>query len=461
MAAQPQRYPFLLESTAATRVASGGLPLNATAVENARYSLLFGFPQQSLEARAGSPVRRIHGDKLDDLTGGFLSELAAERLGAADSVSSLNQSTSLPFSGGWFLYFAYEFAKEIEPSLVPPVSHHQRLAVAVRIPLAIVLDHLTNTAWLVCEDEFSACSEQALADIEQIHRQADSDDGLQRSVQSLKLQPDGDAAVQYLANVAKAKRYIYDGDVFQANLSRPWRAALDDDFDAISAYQRLASANPAAFAGLALLPGQQIISSSPERLVSIKAGRVNTRPIAGTHARGDSLEEDQTISASLLAHPKEQAEHVMLIDLERNDLGRVCQAGTVKVDELMALESYAYVHHIVSSVSGDLAEGKSAEDVIRATFPGGTITGCPKVRCMEIIAELEQQPRGAYTGSMGYLNHNGDMDLNILIRSLDADTGGGQIQLRAGAGIVADSVPEKELAETAAKAKGLLKAFGA
>jgi anthranilate synthase component 1 len=170
------------------------------------------------------------------------------------------------------------------------------------------------------------------------------------------------------------------------------------------------------------------------------------------------MQADAAYSQELLAHPKERAEHIMLIDLERNDLGRLCVPGTIEVNELMVLESYAHVHHIVSNVRGRLREDISPGDVIRAVFPGGTITGCPKVRCMEIIAELEQQARGAYTGSMGYINRDGSMDLNILIRSMISS--GDHLQLRAGAGIVADSNALAELDETRAKARGLLRALG-
>ncbi|MET0755605.1 MAG: chorismate-binding protein, partial [Pseudoxanthomonas sp.] len=165
----------------------------------------------------------------------------------------------------------------------------------------------------------------------------------------------------------------------------------------------------------------------------------------------------------LVGHPKERAEHVMLIDLERNDLGRVCEPGSVQVDELMTVESYAHVHHIVSNVRGHLRRGTTPGEVIRATFPGGTITGCPKVRCMQIIAELEGEARGAYTGAFGWLNRDGDLDLNILIRSaeiLPSANGGTDVLFRTGAGIVADSVAERELDETRAKARGMLKALG-
>ena len=213
------------------------------------------------------------------------------------------------------------------------------------------------------------------------------------------------------------------------------------------------------FAGIVRWNDATLISSSPERLLKIRDGIISTRPIAGTRPRSDDQDIDDSLSAELLSHPKELAEHVMLIDLERNDLGRVCVAGSVEVDEMMVLESYAHVHHIVSNVRGNLREDVTPGEAIRAVFPGGTITGCPKVRCMEIIQELECGPRGAYTGSFGYLNRDGSLDLNILIRTMVMR--GNEISFRAGSGIVADSEPDAELGETRAKAEGMLRALSA
>ena len=261
----------------------------------------------------------------------------------------------------------------------------------------------------------------------------------------------------FLEAVDRAKRYIVDGDIFQANLSREWRGRLRPGVATSTVYARLRDANPGPFAGLATWGDSAIVSSSPERLLRLAAGGAETRPIAGTRPRGRGAHADARLSAELLAHPKERAEHIMLIDLERNDLGRICSPGTVRVDELMALESYAHVHHIVSNVRGVLRAGVTPGSAIRAVFPGGTITGCPKVRCMEIIAELERGPRGPYTGSMGYLNRDGSCDLNILIRTLVRS--GERVSLRAGSGIVADSGPAAELEETRAKARGLLLAL--
>jgi anthranilate synthase component 1 len=199
-----------------------------------------------------------------------------------------------------------------------------------------------------------------------------------------------------------------------------------------------------------------IFSALLQRLIEVDGGVIETRPIAGTHPRGATGAEDQALSERLLAHPKERAEHVMLIDLERNDLGRICEPGSIHVGDMMTLETYRHVHHIVSSVRGRLRPDVSARQALHAVFPGGTITGCPKVRCMEIISELEQAPRGAYTGSLGYVSLNGRMDFNILIRSMMLD--GRRLSFRAGAGIVHDSDSERELQETRHKARGMLHA---
>ena len=266
-----------------------------------------------------------------------------------------------------------------------------------------------------------------------------------------------EAAGDFLAAVVKAKEHIAAGDVYQANLSRGWSVSADHKLAADRIYESLSQSNPAPFAGLARWQDATIVSSSPERLLRIRDGIVSTRPIAGTRPRSDDEDTDQSLSAELFSNAKEIAEHVMLIDLERNDLGRVCEPGTVEVDEMMVLESYSHVHHIVSNVTGKLRQDVSPGDAIRAVFPGGTITGCPKVRCMEIIEDLENGPRGAYTGSFGYLNRDGSLDLNILIRTMVVRDN--LITFRAGSGIVADSEPEAELAETRAKAKGMLRAL--
>jgi len=255
--------------------------------------------------------------------------------------------------------------------------------------------------------------------------------------------------------VKRAKEYIREGDIFQANLSQRFEAEFEGD--PWEFYKRLNEINPSPFGGYINFDDMSIVSASPERLIKINGKYIETRPIAGTRPRGKSSQNDIALSKELLLNEKERAEHIMLVDLERNDLGRVCKYGTVKVDELMTLESYSHVWHIVSKVVGELKDDVKFIDILRACFPGGTITGCPKVRCMEIIEELEPVRRGIYTGSMGYIGYDGRIDLNIIIRS--ALVKNGKIYFYAGAGIVADSNPEKEYEETLFKAEAIMEAL--
>ena len=255
--------------------------------------------------------------------------------------------------------------------------------------------------------------------------------------------------------VKRAKEYIREGDIFQANLSQRFEAEFEGD--PWEFYKRLNEINPSPFGGYINFDDMSIVSASPERLIKINGKYIETRPIAGTRPRGKSSQNDIALSKELLLNEKERAEHIMLVDLERNDLGRVCKYGTVKVDELMILESYSHVWHIVSKVVGELKDDVKFIDILRACFPGGTITGCPKVRCMEIIEELEPVRRGIYTGSMGYIGYDGRIDLNIIIRS--ALVKNGKIYCYAGAGIVADSNPEKEYEETLFKAEAIMEAL--
>jgi anthranilate/para-aminobenzoate synthase component I len=237
---------------------------------------------------------------------------------------------------------------------------------------------------------------------------------------------------QYMGMVKKTKEYIAAGDIFQANLSLRVSADIGDASPR-DIYAILKKINPSPFAAFMDFGDYHIVSSSPERLVRVLGKVVDTRPIAGTRPRGKDMHEDELMSAELLLNEKERAEHIMLIDLERNDLGKVADYGTVKVDELMITEKYSHVIHIVSNVRGILAEGKDCFSVIKAAFPGGTITGVPKVRCMEIIDEIEPTRRGPYTGSIGYIGFNGNMDLNIIIRTFLIKEEGAYVQ--AGAGI--------------------------
>jgi anthranilate synthase component 1 len=322
------------------------------------------------------------------------------------------------------------------------------MAFALRAPAAAIVDHVEQRTVLVAEEGAEAWLDILAADL---------DVDRPEPPLAMPLAVDEDEPSRFLEGVRRVHEHLHAGDVFQVNLSRRWTARFDDAPAPASLMRALRAANPAPFAGLLQRAGWAIVSSSPERLVASRDGVLQTRPIAGTRPRVEG-DDDAARVRELVGHPKERAEHVMLIDLERNDLGRVCVPGSVSVDEFMVVESYAHVHHIVSNVRGRAREGTTPGQVIAATFPGGTITGCPKVRCMEIIGALEQEPRGAYTGALGYLDDSGDMDLNILIRTLSVE--GPRVSLRAGAGIVSDSIPERELEETRAKARGLLRVFG-
>jgi anthranilate synthase component 1 len=432
----PLRFPLLLESSA-----------HGTA--QGRWDLLLVAGEEALRLDADGVTRDASGQAQP---GTFLDALDA----AWRAQHTARDEPRWPFRGGWALLLSYELAAQVEPVLsLPPAPGAVPIALAVRCPAAVLRDHATGECVAVAEPGF----EHLL-------------DAIERDAAAALLSPampawrapariDEDEPTRYTGGVARVIDYLAAGDVFQVNLSRGWRAQFDRPLAPAALFQRLRAHNPAPFAGVFAGDGWAVVSASPERLVSVRGDVVETRPIAGTRPRfaGD---DDRARIQELVGHPKERAEHVMLIDLERNDLGRVCTPGSVEVDELMTVESYAHVHHIVSNVRGRLRPGATPGEVIRAVFPGGTITGCPKVRCMQIVAELECVGRGAYTGAMGWLNRDGDLDLNILIRSaeLEARGRGTELRFRTGAGIVFDSVPERELDETRAKARGMLRALG-
>jgi anthranilate/para-aminobenzoate synthase component I len=256
---------------------------------------------------------------------------------------------------------------------------------------------------------------------------------------------------EYVALVLRVKEHIAAGDVYQANLSQRFRVPARVDGRAL--YRHLRRISPAPFAGYLHAAGLELVSSSPERLLLVDGRQVSTRPIAGTRPRAQDPGADQALAAELMLSEKERAEHLMLVDLARNDLGRVAEVGSVHVDELMVAEEYSHVRHIVSNVAARLAEGRDALDALRALFPGGTISGVPKRRCMEILDSLEPVPRGFYTGALFYVTPSGRMDANILIRS--AVVHDGTVTFHAGGGIVADSVPQREYEETLHKAEAL------
>lgn len=377
-----------------------------------------------------------------------------------------------PFQGGAAGLFGYDLCHQIERLPRPRFDEFGVPPLAVGLYDCVVsFDHQAGRAWVLS----TGLPERGTARVARARRRLrDVRSRLERPPSplvwspGLALQP---AAYQPLpgwpgvgssftpdgfrAAIARAIEYVHAGDCFQVNLAQRLLAPLREH--PLALYDRLRRVNPAPFAGYLDLGRFALASASPERFVRLDRGRVQTRPIKGTRPRGATPEEDEARAGELLASPKDRAENVMIVDLLRNDLGRVCAFGSVRVEALCRLESYRTVHHLVSEVSGTLAAGKGAVDLLRAAFPGGSVTGAPKVRAMEIIAELEPTARGPYCGSLGYVGFDGAMDTSILIRTFTA--GGGWLQFPVGGGIVADSDPASEYAETLTKAEGLLRAL--
>ena len=423
------KYPYLLESS------SRGNKKN-------RYSILFFKPTVFLQ-------------KNKEDKNNFLDEF--DKIWRKEKIEQNEfyfNNKKIPFCGGWFVYLGYELAEEIEPRLSIPKSPFKLpTAFASRVNTAIIYDHVDNEIFITSDDkesfyEFIKDIENDLSKILSYSKKLSG---------TIKILTKG-SEHEHQEQVRKCIDYIFQGEIFQANLSRLWKFEIDKKISEIEIYRQLRSKNPSPFAGLINYKDSNIICSSPERLVSVNGDYLETRPIAGTRPRGSSGIQDIELSNELINSDKEKAEHLMLVDLERNDISKVCKPGSVKVNEMMTIESYAHVHHIVSNICGIKIENITPGEIIRSLFPGGTITGCPKVRCMEILGELEKEGRGPYTGSLGYVTHCGNMDLNILIRSMLKERE--FLYFRAGGGIVADSIPENETVETEAKANGMLKALG-
>ncbi len=387
-----------------------------------------------------------------------------------------------PFQGGAVGMLSYDFVRYLEnipargtDDLNIPDAHF------FLIDKAIVFDHKLLKAWIVycpglrmgdSEFDFNLIDWERAYDmaVEEIidtesAASTSKDSSLIKKTRGSVFLPEivpGMSQKQYMDRVKRVLEYIAAGDIFQANLSLRVSADIKD-IDPWDIYGTLSSINPAPFACYIDFDDYQVVSSSPERLVTVRpevnsevsVQKVEARPIAGTRRRGRDVAEDSSIRTELLLNEKERAEHIMLIDLERNDLGKVCNYGSIHVNELMITEDYSHVIHIVSNIAGNMAPGKDSFGVIRALFPGGTITGVPKVRCMEIIDELEPVMRGPYTGSVGYIGFSKSMDLNIIIRTFVIKNRTAYVQ--AGAGIVSDSDPEKEYFESLNKAEALIR----
>ncbi|WP_245805934.1 aminodeoxychorismate synthase, component I [Bacillus alkalicellulosilyticus] len=362
-----------------------------------------------------------------------------------------------PFQGGAIGFISYDMVRHFERI---PTSSQDDLATYDFYFLVFndvcIYDHQYNEMTLIthyekgdhhrAKERLEKCKQQWLKEWPewQWEQKTTKEDDWQASL----------SEQEFTEAVKRIQDYIASGDVFQVNLSV--RQAKPLNTEPLHIYEKLREVNPSPYMGYLHSDEFQIVSGSPELLIKKDGKVLSTRPIAGTRSRGKDEAEDERLAKSLIENEKERAEHIMLVDLERNDLGRVCEYGTVEVDELMVIEKYSHVMHIVSNVKGTLAQGHDLFDIIEATFPGGTITGAPKVRTMEIIEELEPVRRGIYTGSIGWIDFNGDMEFNIVIRTLLAKEGMAYVQ--AGAGIVIDSNPIAEYKESLKKARALWKA---
>ena len=385
--------------------------------------------------------------------------------------SRIEHSIELPpFFGGAVGYFSYDFVRHLEaiPSLALDDLSIPDLQFAL-YDLVTAIDHLNDLIHII----FCPPMDRFLGETrEKLYREGldrlgeweakltgpKTTGGRLPTIDQLSFRPE-QSREDYLDRVVRCQQYIAAGDIYQANLSHRFSMEVPDRYQSgsdrlrynLALYKLLFRVNPSPFSGLLNFDNLALVSCSPERLIRLRGHQLETRPIAGTRPRGQSPAEDRRLVEELLTSEKERAEHLMLVDLERNDLGRVCEFGSVQVDEFMNVEQYSHVSHIVSNISGILRQNATPFDLIKAVFPGGTITGVPKIRCMEIIEELEPVRRGPYTGSFGYIGWNGNLDLNIIIRTLVLSGRKGHLQV--GAGIVADSDPAKEYEETLHKAQ--------
>ena len=353
-----------------------------------------------------------------------------------------------PFQGGLAGFIAYDFGRSLEPgaglpgfkAICPDLMLHRYDTVAG-------FDHMQERAWIVSRDGDGADRLEALL--------------------ARKPKPLGTTAISgwqsnftrgdYEAAIARTVEYILAGDIFQANITQTFRATIPDGFDPLAFYRVLRQKNPATFAAYLDYGAIQVASSSPERLFRLDGNRVEARPIKGTRRRDGDSSRDAALIAELTSSRKDRAENVMIVDLLRNDLSRVSKPGSVRVPVLCGLETYANVHHLVSVITSELRDGKTVAGLLAASFPGGSITGAPKIRAMEIIADIERQPRGVYCGSIGYLGFNGRSDLNIAIRT--AQFSGGLARVQGGGGITARSNPSAEYEESLTKIKRIMEAF--
>ncbi|MBG7616760.1 MAG: aminodeoxychorismate synthase component I [Chloroflexi bacterium] len=426
-----------------------------------RYSFIGGDPFLVMTS-CGREITLDAGGGKETLQGDPFIELY--RL--TERYSIKNTTLPVPFGGGAVGYFGYDLCHFIE-------KLSSRADKDINLPecffafydVVVAFDHLEGKTYILSsgfpETDTEKRKKRAAVRLEEVKRQLEtiiplSFDATEETDEAVEANANF-SREEYINAVEKARRYIIKGDIFEVNLSQRFKAQLK--VEPFTLYRRLRQINPAPFACfLSMSKGQAVVSASPERFLKITKDRVETRPIKGTRSRGSTPAEDEMLAQELLASVKDRAENMMIVDLSRNDLGRVCRYGTVKVSELAILEKYPTVFHLTSTIEGRLRQDKDWHDVIRAAFPGGSITGAPKIRSMEIIDEIEPTARSVYTGNIGYIGFNGDIDLNIAIRTFIIDDG--QAYFQVGGAVTYDSEAEKEYTETLDKAKALFGALG-
>jgi anthranilate synthase component 1 len=435
-------YRFLLESV------SGGEQVS-------RFSFLGAGPQE---------IYRLYPDRLEVERNGRRSDLPGPPLEALHQVLGEVKADPgpIPFTGGLVGYFGYDLIRMVEklPNR-PPDPFGLPVAMLARYDALVVFDHAHQRVLAIAneiEGEHGvAAAERQLARLSRLLTIETGSGGVAMpgySLPALDTEPPSLDGPSYQKAVLKAKEYIAAGDIFQVVLARRW--TVPRRIEPLALYRAIRMVNPSPYMLLLESPEVSLAGASPEMLVRKEGRRLETRPIAGTRPRGMDAAGDKSLAEDLLADPKERAEHVMLVDLGRNDLGQVAVPGSVRVASFMEIERYSHVMHMVSSVEAELAEDKNGLDALLACFPAGTVSGAPKIRAMQIIDELEPQSRGPYAGAVGYLSYSGDVDTCIAIRTLVVE--GDRTSVTAGAGIVADSDPASEQKETENKAAGLLQA---
>jgi para-aminobenzoate synthetase component 1 len=403
----------------------------------ARYDILTAAPQRTLVLNAGV--------KQNDPFAWVRSELG-EQIAPVKNV---------PFAGGALGYWGYDLARGMydlpviagDAKLLPEMEPDMAIGI---YDWALVLDHRLKTVRLVSHRRFAETSELLRKILQRLHNSPalPSDTFRVQGKITSNFTPDS-----YAAAFAQVQDYLRSGDCYQINLAQRFSAAAAGD--ALGAFLTLRSLSPAPYSAFLNFPQVQILCASPERFLRVHNGSVETKPIKGTRPRGSDVQQDHRLAEELRNHPKDRAENLMIVDLLRNDLGKSCTPGSVRVPKMFEVESYANVHHLVSTVEGKLAEGRDALHVLRDCFPGGSVTGAPKLRAMQIIEQLEPHRRGIYCGTIGYVGFDGNMDSNIVIRTMVHS--GKEIRCWAGGGIVADSEVKAEYLETLDKASAMLK----